>query len=189
MDDSVQCWSNPRIEYFKIWHSNSSFRTRRFEIIHWFNHLHFFDPQHNFHGKLWASTYLSLESNLPASKRGWCGEFVTMRIWNMQSLLVCSIILWKSHHTRVEWISGWRSWLASRIQGCVWCLAFTRYMRWCVFWYIRDPRIWRGWGAEEDAVGFAKTFPDVPCVSQLSGGLSLRLGTPTERHSIPPGFW
>ena len=34
MDDSVQCRSNPRIEYFKIRHLTSSYRARRFEIIH-----------------------------------------------------------------------------------------------------------------------------------------------------------
>ena len=43
-------------------------------------------------------------------------------------------------------------------------------------------------GAEEDAVGFAKTFPDIPCVSRILGGPSLRLGIPRERLSIPPGF-
>ena len=32
-----------------------------------------------------------------------------------------------------------------------------------------------------------KTFPDFPCVSQMLGGPSLRLGTPVERLSIPPG--
>ena len=44
-----------------------------------------------------------------------------------------------------------------------------------------------GQGVEEDAVGFTKTFPDIPCVSQIPGGLSLRLVIPTERRSIPPG--
>ena len=29
-----------------------------------------------------------------------------------------------------------------------------------------------GSGAEEDAVGFAKTFPDIPCVSQMLDGLA-----------------
>ena len=125
--------------YFKIWHSNFSYRTRRFEIIHWFNHLHFFDPQHSFRRKLWASTYLSLESYLPTRERCWCGEFVKTRIWNLQSLLVCPIILWQSSLTRDDWISGRRSWLASRIQS--WCLAFTHHMWWCVFCHIRDPRI------------------------------------------------
>ena len=37
-------------------------------------------------------------------------------------------------------------------------------------------------------VDFSKTFPDISCVSQMSGGLSLRLGIPRERLSIPPGF-
>ena len=44
-----------------------------------------------------------------------------------------------------------------------------------------------GKDAEEDAVGFAKTFPDFPCVSQMLGGPFLRLGIPGERLSIPPG--
>ena len=60
-------------------------------------------------------------------------------IWSL--LLVCPIILWESSLTRVEWISGWRSWLASRIQGCVFVFTLTRYMRWCVLRYVRDPRI------------------------------------------------
>ena len=42
-----------------------------------------------------------------------------------------------------------------------------------------------GQGAEEDAVGFTKTFPDIPCVSQMSGGLSLRLSIHPGRLSIP----
>ena len=35
-------------------------------------------------------------------------------------------------------------------------------------------------GADEDACGFAKTFPDVPCVSQMLDGPSLRLGDTKE---------
>ena len=68
-----------------------------------------------------------------------------MKIRNLQSLLVCPIILWKSSVLSVEWISGWRSWLASRIQSCVWVLTFTRYMRWSVFRYFRNPRIESSW--------------------------------------------
>ena len=41
---------------------------------------------------------------------------------------------------------------------------------------------------EVDASGFAKTFPNIPSVSQTLGGPSLRLGIPTERLSIPPGI-
>ena len=109
-----------------------------------------------------------------------------MKIRNLQSLLVCPIILWRSSLTRDEWISGWRSWQASLLLS--WCLAFTHHMWWCVFRCVRDPRIgllrircWRrrGW--------ICKTFPDIPCVSQMLGGPSLRLGIPIERLSIPPG--
>ena len=34
----------------------------------------------------------------------------------------------------------------------------------------------------------AKTIPDFPCVSQMLGGPSLRLGIPIERLGIPPGI-
>ena len=104
------------------------------------NQLHFFDPQHSFRRKLWTNTYLSLESYLPTSERCWGSEFVKMRIWNLQALLVCTMILWKSSLTKDDWISGWRSWLASLILN--WCLSFTHHMWWCVFWYIRDPWVW-----------------------------------------------
>ena len=43
-------------------------------------------------------------------------------------------------------------------------------------------------GAEEDAGGFAKTFPDIPCVSQILGGLSLQLGDTKECLNIPSGI-
>ena len=139
LDDSFQCWCNPRVEYLKVWTMSSSDRTRRFEIIHWLNHLHFFDPQNSFRRKSWTSTYLSLESYLPTSKCCWVREFVKMKIRNLQ-LSVCPMILWRSSLTGDEWISGWRSFLASLILN--WCLVLTHHMRWCAFWYIRDPRIW-----------------------------------------------
>ena len=43
--------------------------------------------------QLRTRTYLGLEPYLPASKRRWCREFVEMKIRNLQSLLVCPIIL------------------------------------------------------------------------------------------------
>ena len=43
-------------------------------------------------------------------------------------------------------------------------------------------RCWRRRGC------ICKTFPDKPCVSQILGGPSLRLGIPRERLSIPPGI-
>ena len=43
-----------------------------------------------------------------------------------------------------------------------------------------------GPGAEDDAPGSAKTFPDFPCVSQMLGGPSLRLGILVERLCDTP---
>ena len=68
MDDSVQWWSNPRIEYFKIWHSNSSDRWRRLQIIHWINHLHFFDPMHTFPREI-ANKYIPRSWALSSSEQ------------------------------------------------------------------------------------------------------------------------
>ena len=105
-----------------------------------------------------------------------------MKIWNLQSLLVCPIILWRVSSTEDAWISGWRSWLASLILN--WCLAFSHHMRWCVFWYIRDPRIellrircWRRrrWICK-NVSRYTMRVPK-----------AWRLGIPRERLSIPPG--
>ena len=37
-------------------------------------------------------------------------------------------------------------------------------------------------------VGFAKTFPDIPCVSQMYGGPSLRRGDTKEGLNNPSGI-
>ena len=95
----------------------------------------------NFRRKLWTRTYLSLESYLPTSKRCWRGEFVEMKIWDLQSLLVCSIITWRISLTRDEWTFGWQSGLASLILN--WCFIFILLRLWWVnwFWFLRTPRI------------------------------------------------
>ena len=77
------CPRSIMVSFLFVWCSNSSNRKRRLQIIHWINH-----PQHSFRRNLWTSTYLSLESYLPTSKRCRCGEFHKMRIRNLQSLLV-----------------------------------------------------------------------------------------------------
>ena len=85
MDDSVRSWSDLRIEYFKFWNVNSSQRARSFWIMHWFNHLHFFDLQRSFCRKLWANTYLDLESHLPISVETlskW-GSEICSRCWSV----------------------------------------------------------------------------------------------------------
>ena len=43
------------------------------------------------------------------------GEFVKLRISNLQSLLACPMILWKCSLTGDDWIFGWLSGLASLI--------------------------------------------------------------------------
>ena len=48
------------------------------------------------------------------ANRSWCGEFVDMKIWNLQ-WLVCSIILWRVSSIEDDWIFGWLSRLASLI--------------------------------------------------------------------------
>ena len=104
---------------------------------------------HTFRRKLWTSTYLSLESYLPACKRGWCWEFVEMKIRDLQSLLVCSIIIWRISSTEDDWIFGWLSRLASLI--LILCSPFTPFhcgwmkrTPWSQFLRIRCWK-WRIW--------------------------------------------
>ena len=99
---------------------SSSGGARRCEIIHWFNHLHFFDPQHSFLRKLRTSTYLGLEPYLPASKCCWCREFVKMKtgpdveqhnVWNKGLGYLPSLQRWAtiSKQRLQTWSSGgWR---------------------------------------------------------------------------------
>ena len=174
-------------EQLKVWTMSSLDRTRRFQIIHWFKHLHLFDPQQSFRRKLWTSTHLNFESYLPSSECCWSREFVKVKFRDLQSFLVCSIILWESPLLRVEWISGWRSRLKSRIQGCVWNWTFTtcngsprtcEYK--CLFRYVRNPRIeisWTRWRRRRSWI-CKKTFPEIPCEFHISGGWLLRLCNP-----------
>ena len=83
LDDSVQCWSNSRVEDLKIWSMGSSNGTRRLKIIHCFNHLHFFDPQHSFRRKLWTSTYFSLSFHKnPDLLIFWAATRIFSDVWN-----------------------------------------------------------------------------------------------------------
>ena len=105
---------------------NTANRWRRSQFVHWISQLHFCDPLHCFRRELWTSTYLGLEPYLPTSEGCWCRELVKMDIQNLQSLLVCSIILWKVYSTKDDWIFGWRSKLASRISILFWSFTFLR---------------------------------------------------------------
>ena len=54
-------------------------------------------------------------------------ELVKMKIRNLQSLLVCSIILWRVSSTEDDWIFGWRSALASQILISFWSITLLRW--------------------------------------------------------------
>ena len=85
-----------------------------------------------------------------------------MKIWNLQSLLVCTIILC---------ISDPRLCLKSDVHS---------------LHAVMRP----GQCDEEDAGGFTKTFPDIPCVFQMSGGLSWRFSNlPGSRKSGHNASW
>ena len=64
------------------------------------------------------------------SKCCWCREFVEMKLRNLQSSLVCSIILERVSLTNDERTLGWRSWLASLILN--WCSILILLHQWWV---------------------------------------------------------
>ena len=108
-----------------------------------------------------------------------------MKIRNLQSLLVCPQFFENLPSLGSnELLADGPDWhLGSKIVSGVWRSLVT-----CDTLEIHGLNSCPGgYSDEEDTVGFAKTFPDIPCVSQISGGLSLRLGIHTERFSIPPG--
>ena len=75
----------------------------------------------------------------------------TVLSWIFACVLIYRLSLnyYEDHHKSslisVEWILVWRSWLASRLQSCHWCLTLTRYMRWYAFRYVRNLRILSSW--------------------------------------------
>ena len=64
-DDPLQSRRNRRINHLKIREYMPSNWLRRHEIIHWFGHLCFFDPQHCEGKTTWTRTYFSLKIGLP----------------------------------------------------------------------------------------------------------------------------
>ena len=108
----------------------------------WIDQLHFFDSQHSFRKKLWTSTYLGLESYHPTSECCWRGEFVKMKIWNLQPLLVCSDNSLKNlpHWGWLKFLAGSPDWHLWSWTG-VWLLTHPSMWWVNVFWYIRTPWI------------------------------------------------
>ena len=189
MDDFIECWSNPRIEYFKIWHLNSSHRRQRSQFIHQINQLHFIDPLHCFRRELWTTTHLGPESYLPANKGCWCREFVKVEIRNLQSLLVFPIILWRVSSTEDDWIFGWRSRLASQISILFWSFTFLRcwhmkrLLNCCTPWiqFLRIRNWWR-------CMWICKNVSRYTMCIQMHDGPSLRRGDTNEDLNIPSGI-
>ena len=148
---------------------------------------------------LWSTAWLPLEIVNKYKPRSWIlssnkqalmvWEFVEMKIWNLQSLLVCPIILWKiSLHWR--WPNFWLT-VRTGISDLDLVFAFHFSPLWMngaapLSMNSTDSIL-------EDKVlmmthlDLQKRFPDIPCVSQMLGGPCLRLGIPVERLSIPPG--
>ena len=121
---------------------------------------------------------------LSSNKCCWRGEFVKMKIWNLQSL-VCAMNLWKSS------LKGGPNFWLTVLTGIsdpelVFGFHSSHVVMCSDTWELHGFNSC-GWGAEDDAAEFAKTFPSIPCVSQMLGGPSLRRGSPTERLRIPPG--
>ena len=104
-----------------------------------------------------------------------------MKIRNLQSLLVCPIILWELLADGPDW--HLRSW------SCFCLSLFSTVDEWSgssldeFHWSILEDKV-----LTMTHLDLQKTFPDIPCVSQMLGGPSLRLGTPIERLSIPSGI-
>ena len=189
MDDFVQCWSNSRVEDLKVWTWKSFYRTQKFQIIHWFNHLHFFDPQHSFPYEI-VSKYIPQFGVLSSNKQMFLVYGICQSEFSRSAVFVGLLHNSLKILPHKGWLSFWLRVLTgiSNAWTGVWLSLIT-----CgdVFCDTIEPQGLDscGWGAEEDAVGFAKTFPDIPCVSQILGGPFLRLGIPRERLSIPPGLW
>ena len=101
-----------------------------------------------------------------------------MKIRNLQSLLVCPIILWRVSSTEEDWILGWRSGLASQIWVSLWSSTFfcNRHVDWFLgsflpripFGRIQFLRI-RSW---RRSLWMCKNVPEIPDVSQIFGGSS-----------------
>ena len=110
----------------------------------------------------------------------WCGNFVKAKFRDLQSLLVCPIILFENLPSlgSNEFLADGPDW--HLVSGVV--SGFRRSLVTCgdvcsvtsEIQGLNPP----GQGDEEDDGGFTKTFPDIPCVVQVSGDLSLRISNP-----------
>ena len=94
-----------------------------------------------------------------------------MKIRNLQSLLVCPIILWRVSSTEDDWIFGLTVRTGISDLGLVLVFSlFSAVDMWIgssiVFLHV-GFNSW-GYGADEEVCGCAKTFPDIPdCIPDI----------------------
>ena len=80
---------------------------RRHKIVHWFGHLHFFDPQHCDCRISWVGAYFSLEIGLPTLELWWVWEVIEMRVRDLIPRIFHHTILRISSCTRSN--TSWQS--------------------------------------------------------------------------------
>ena len=114
-------------------------------------------------------------------------DLVKVKIRNLQSLLVCPIILWRVSSTENDWIFGWRSRLASQIlilfspYTFVHCRHVERLLNWRtpLIQILRIRSWWRcRWICK-------KTFRFNSVWVQMLGSPSLRRGDTKECLDVP----
>ena len=190
MDDFVQCWSNPRIKYFKIRHWNTTSRWRRSYFIHWINQLHFFDPLHRLRRKFWTRNTL-LSCTLSSSKRkllvyGTCqnGDRKSAVVVGLPHYSLKSLLHWK-------WLNLWPT-----VQTGISDLDFVLDFHFSpLLTYEGAPQLTNSMipiledkELKKMHVDLQKTFPVLTCVSQMLGGPSLRRDDTKECLNIPSGI-
>ena len=80
---------------------------RRHKIVHWFGHLHFFDPQHCDCKISFVGAYFSLEIGLPTLELWWVWEVIEKRVRDLIPRIFHHTILRISSCTRSN--TSWQS--------------------------------------------------------------------------------
>ena len=146
MDDFVQCWSNPHIKYFKIWHWNTSCWWRRFKIIHW--PLIQSSPLLLIHSMASVGNCEQVHTsvlNLSFQQANVAG-FWNLSLWRSKICCLCwSAPQFFENNPSLgsnEFLADSPDWHFG--SKAVWCLAFARYMRHCGSAF-HPPRITTRW--------------------------------------------
>ena len=117
-DDLLQSRRDLRIEHLKIRESMPSNWLRRLKIVHWFDHLYFFDPQHSVRRKAWTETCLGLETRFPTLECWRIREFIEMHFWDLIPRLFNHAILRTSSFCMRGRGPSWKRPCKSRCGDC-----------------------------------------------------------------------